>query len=197
MVAGQTGAAVLAAGLGSRFDGEEHKLLAAIGGVPLVDRTLSAVLASGLAPVAVVVSREDVAARVPRGFATLWNPDPAAGMAASLAIATGWAGEAGLDYLLVVLGDQPLIEAACLRALASAEESDLAIAAYAGRRGNPVRIRSTLFGRLPRTGESGARLLLGDSGLNIVEVECVGDNADVDTVADLERVSLRLLRREE
>ncbi len=197
MVAGLTGVAILAAGLGSRFDGSCHKLLAPVDGTPLVDRTFSAVSGSGLAPVAVVVSRADVAARIPYGFFTLWNRNPEAGMAASLALAAEWAAGAGVEFLLVVLGDQPLVQSACLRALAQERMSDLAIPVYSGRRGNPVRVRRSLLDRLPRIGDVGARLLFDDSSLDVVEVECTGDPLDVDTVADLERLSRRLSKREE
>ena len=47
-------AVVLAAGSGSRFDGEGHKLTAELDGVPIADRAVGAALAADIGPVIVV-----------------------------------------------------------------------------------------------------------------------------------------------
>ena len=108
----RVGAAVLAAGGGSRFStgpDAAHKLLAPWRGRPLVWAAAANAVASGLTPVWVVAGAVDLSGHLPDGVAVLSNPAWAEGQATSLQVAVQAARAAGLDALVVGLGDQPLI----------------------------------------------------------------------------------------
>ena len=78
---------VLAAGRGVRFGGDVPKPLLPFRGAPLLHHALAAASASGVGPVAVVVSDDRVAAAVPAGVEVLRNDVPEAGIASSLQVA--------------------------------------------------------------------------------------------------------------
>jgi CTP:molybdopterin cytidylyltransferase MocA len=180
-------AVVLAAGTGSRFGGAEgSKLLAACGGEPVVGRAIDAAVASGLA-VLVVHGAVDLAGLITeRGATPVANPRFAEGMATSLQAGLTAAGLAGFDAVVVGLGDQPGVLPATWAELARTA-SPIAVATYAGRRGNPVRLEASVWPLVPTTGDAGARELLRDRPDLVVEVPSRGTPADVDTPSDLER----------
>ncbi len=195
----EIGAVVLAAGRSSRFRAEggleASKLVALLGGKPLVRRAAEAALASRARPVVVVTghAREAVEAALaglPLAFAH--NPDFAGGLASSLKAGVA-ALPSGVAGALVLLGDMPRIEAALLDRLIDAFTArPLALAAapvHAGRRGNPVLLSRALFVALARLeGDEGARRLLREADpRRIVEVEVESDGVtlDIDTPGDL------------
>jgi molybdenum cofactor cytidylyltransferase len=187
-----TVAVLLAAGEGQRFrrsGGPTHKLHAAAGSGRVIDRSLGAMLDSGLAPAAVVVGAVDLGP-LPPEVAVLRNPDWADGMATSLAVALDWAEGLAADALVVGLADQPGVHPEAWRAVAAAPaEPPVAVATYAGRRGNPVRLARPVWPLLPRTGDQGARAVFRGRPDLVQEVPCEGSPDDVDTVEDLERWS--------
>ncbi len=195
----EIGAVVLAAGRSSRFraegGAETSKLVALLGGKPLVRHVAEAALASRARPVVVVTghAREAVEAALaglPVAFAH--NAQFASGLASSLHAGVA-ALPADVAGALVLLGDMPAIEAPWLDSLIdafAARPSALAVApVHAGRRGNPVLLSRALFAALARLeGDEGARRLLREadpSGIVELEVESDGVTLDIDTPGEL------------
>jgi molybdenum cofactor cytidylyltransferase len=179
-----TAAVVLAAGGGTRFTGGGHKLLEPLRGRPLVAWALEA--ASVLDDLLVVVGAVEVP--VPDGAVVVPNPRWAEGIATSLRAGVDEAARRGHAAVVVGLGDQPMVPADAWRAVA-ASTSPVAVATYAGRRGNPVRLAAEVWPLLPAAGDEGARVLMRERPDLVVEVACPGDPADVDTREDLARWS--------
>jgi molybdenum cofactor cytidylyltransferase len=194
-------AVVLAAGRGARLaassgDAGAHaavaKPLLEYRGRPLVVWALDAAVDSGLHPVVLVVGHEgDEVARVADAFdgvTVVPAPDWADGISQSLRAALeALAADLAVDAVCVGLADQPRVGAEAYRRVAAAAEAGaaLAVATYAGGRGNPVAIGRTLWpAARALTGDAGARQLMDE---RVVEVDCTGtgDPADVDTLDDL------------
>ena len=189
-------AVVLAAGEGSRFTASGgHKLLADLGGKPMIAWAVEAALDAGLAET-VVVEGAVALAEALRGAGLLGrvtlvrNERWSEGQAVSLARGLAVAGAAGATAAVVGLGDQPLIGAEAWRRLAAAPaEPPIAVATYGGRRRNPVRLGREIWGLLPIEGDEGARVLIRGRPDLVMEVPCPGEPADIDTVEDLRRWS--------
>lgn len=187
------GAIVLAAGAGRRFTasgGPGSKLVAAIGGEPMVAVVLEAALASGLAEVVLVQGAADLSGHAPAGVVVLDNRRWAEGMATSLQVGIDHARRQGHEAVVVGLADQPGVVADAWRALAAVPaEPPIAVATYGGRRGNPVRLHRAVWGLLPVTGDEGARSLIREQPDLVRAVPCTGEPFDVDTLEDLDRWS--------
>jgi molybdenum cofactor cytidylyltransferase len=182
-------ALVLAAGQSRRMGGP-NKLLAEIGGKPLVRRVTEQALASRAKPVIVVTGhqREKVEAALaglPVTFAH--NPDFAEGLSTSLK-----AGIAALpqetDAAVVCLGDMPQVDAALIDRLSDAFDAErgalIVVPTFEGKRGNPVVWARRFFPELAALhGDVGARHLIGAHADALVEVpaENRGVFLDVDT----------------
>ncbi len=180
-----TAAVLLAAGAGSRYLGDTHKLLAPWRGRLVVCHALEAVLDAGFEEIIVVDGAVDLADVLPVGRVTLLhNPAWSLGQAGSLRLAISAAERAGHDAVVVGLGDQPLIPTDVWRAVAGST-APLAVASYGGRRRNPVRLHRSLWPLLATEGDEGARSLMRSRPDLVTEVACDGDPADVDTVEDL------------
>jgi molybdenum cofactor cytidylyltransferase len=186
-------AVILAAGAGSRFaasGGEGPKPLAQLGGVALVDRVLVAVAGAGFDEVVLVDGSTRLDDRAAPGLQVLHNPRWAEGIATSLHAAVAYARDAGHGAIVIGLADQPGVTTDAWRAVAEApDEPPMAVATYAGRRGNPVRLAASVWELLPTGGDEGARSLMRDRPELVREVPCTGEPWDVDTVEDLERWS--------
>lgn len=189
---------LLAAGGGSRFDGG-HKLLAPLGGQPLVAWALHAVAAAGLDALVVVtgaVALDDVVAEVRGTRATVvHNPRWRDGQARSLQAGIAWCEAQGMGAAVVGLGDQPLVGEAAWRAVAAATHAPVVTATFAGRRRPPVRLARAVWPLLPRQGDDGARVLMRHRPDLVGEVACPGNPLDVDTPADLRMASGSPMRR--
>lgn len=174
-------AVLLAAGLGRRYRAADPslatKLVAPLGGVPLVRRVAEAAMASRARPVVVVTGHADGAVRaaldgLPLAFAH--NPDYAGGMASSLR--TGLTAlPASAAGALVLLGDMPSVTGALLDRLIAAFAAepglDAVVPIHERRRGNPALLGRNLFGpAMALDGDEGARRLL--SRARLAEVAC-------------------------
>ncbi|MBL1257513.1 NTP transferase domain-containing protein [Methylocystis sp. Sn-Cys] len=189
-------AIILAAGRGARFSADENKLLAPLDGQPLLRHVAETALASRASRVIVVTGHEqrEVAAALaglPVSYAH--NMDYASGLASSLRIGLAAAEQA--DGALILLGDMPAVSAPVLDALMTAFEAAPHCAAVVpvcqGVRGNPVLLARTLFPQLERLrGDEGARRLLRRvDGVVELSIDDPGILADVDTPADLVRLT--------
>jgi CTP:molybdopterin cytidylyltransferase MocA len=179
---------ILAAGAGTRF-GEEPKLLADLGGRPLLEHAIRAL--SGVPELQRVVvvlgsGAAGVMAAVDFGEAEpVICPEWRDGQSASLRC--GVSELEGAERVVVTLGDQPLIGPAVVGRVLAAADPPPARAVYGGRPGHPVVLGpAELRAVAELTGDRGARDLLDAAR----EVECgdLGSGRDVDTVSDLEAI---------
>lgn len=179
---------LLAAGEGSRFGGEGHKLLADFRGRPLVAWAAEALAAAGLDGCCAVTGAVNLEAVLdPLGLAVVHNPRWRAGQATSLRTGLEWCRSQGFGVAVVGLGDQPLVPAGAWRTVAAADVSPIVTATYGGRRRPPVRLDRSVWELLPAEGDEGARALMQRRPDLVGEVACEGDPADVDTPADIRR----------
>lgn len=187
---------LLAAGASTRFRAADPaaatKLVAELAGEPLVRHVARAGLAAGLQPLLVVTGFADAAVRaalagLPVSFAH--NPGFADGLAGSLRV--------GLEALppdclgaFVLLGDMPSVSAEAIGQIVSAfraaPHADAVVPLVNGRRGNPVLLARSLFGRACRlTGDEGARRLLAEAQLVEIPLDQPGLLEDIDDPAAL------------
>ncbi|HEU4411569.1 MAG TPA: molybdopterin-binding/glycosyltransferase family 2 protein [Polyangiaceae bacterium] len=184
----RVGAVVLAAGRSRRMG--DNKLLAELGGRPLVAHAVEALERAGVSPLVVVTGHEAErvrAALAGRGAAFAHNPDYAEGMSTSLRAGLAALGD-GVDGALVCLGDMPLVGPAHLRALVDAFEAEgaasICVPAFERKRGNPVLWPARHFAEMMALeGDAGARSLLDKYAADVhhVAVADAGVNVDVDT----------------
>jgi molybdenum cofactor cytidylyltransferase len=179
-------AIVLAAGRSTRMGGP-NKLLAEIGGKPLVRIAVEQALASRARPVIAVTGHECervVAALANLPVRLVHNPDFAQGLGTSLRV--GIAAVPGdVDGAIVCLGDMPQVDAPLIDRLIEAfdpEKGALVIVPTTdGQRGNPVLWARRFFPDLiVIEGDTGARHLIGRYGEAVVEVPVSGKGAFVD-----------------
>jgi molybdenum cofactor cytidylyltransferase len=184
---------VLAAGAGSRFagsGGEHPKPRAELHEVPLVLHVVRAALAGDLDEVVVVQGAVEVADLLPPEVIALENLRWEHGIATSLQVGLAHAAAEGHSAVVVGLADQPGVGPDAWRAVAGAPATPpIAVATYAGRRANPVRLAAPVWRLLPQDGDEGARVVMRERPELVREVPCTGDPWDVDTVEDLERWS--------
>jgi molybdenum cofactor cytidylyltransferase len=176
-------AVILAAGGGTRFEGPTHKLLAPLRGRPVYEWAIGAAVASGLT---VIVVTGAASLDLPDGVIEVHNPDWHEGQATSLRAGLRAADELhpAVDAVVIGLGDQPFVDPSSWSRLAAAP-SPIAIATYAGVRGNPVRLHRSIWDALPHQGDQGARSLIALRPELVGDVPCLGSAADIDTMEDL------------
>jgi len=178
-------AVVLAAGEGSRFRGDSHKLLAPLRGRPVVAWAYDHASSAGLDGVIVVAGAADVRPFLPADATVVDNPAWSCGQAGSLQVARRYAEVHGYDAMVIGLGDQPFVPAATWRLIGRSRE-DLVAAVLEGQRSPPVRIARSLWALLPDHGDEGARVLMRSRPDLLIEIACPGKPVDIDTVEDLQ-----------
>ncbi len=119
MTALRTAAVLLAAGRSLRHS-QPHKLYRHVHGMPLglhAARTVAELSPTAMVAVCSSATRELEADLTAVGFETVWNEDPARGLASSLAIGVRAAQHHMVDAILICLADMPFVTADHLRAL--------------------------------------------------------------------------------
>ena len=185
---------LLAAGGSSRLG--EPKQLLVHGGEPLVRRAARAALDAGAAPVFAVLGAEAAPVRRAldgmREVRTVVNAAWATGLASSLAAGIGAARDASeCDGVLVLLADQPLVDAASLRRLLDAfgGERRVVASSYAGTLGVPAVFgREHLDALCALQGDRGAGAWLRGRAAEVTPVPMDAAALDVDTAADVARL---------
>lgn len=193
-------ALVLAAGEASRFG--SNKLLAPLGGRPVLQHVLDAVAGAALEDVVVVLGREAdavEAAMAWRRERRVRNERPQDGLSSSLRVGLDAAVEVpGADAVLVVLGDQPALRPEVVRAILEAAASPSAASArfvrarYADDPApNPVLVRRSAWALAAGLdGDRGLGPLLAARPELVAEVPVPGANPDIDTPAELAALAL-------
>jgi molybdenum cofactor cytidylyltransferase len=195
-------AIVLAAGRSTRM-GAVNKMLAEIGGKPLVRIAAEQAVASLAQPVIVVTGheREKVEAAL-KGLPVrlVHNPDFSEGLGSSLRTGIAAVPEQA-DAAIVCLGDMPQVDAGLINRLIAAFDPDrgalVVVPSIEGRRGNPVVWSRRFFHDLMAIqGDIGARYLIGNYAEAVVEVPVGGEAAltDVDTPESLSAVKAEIKR---
>jgi molybdenum cofactor cytidylyltransferase len=195
-------AVVLAAGRSTRM-GAVNKLIAEIGGKPLVRIAAEQAIASRASPVIVVTGhqREKVEAALDGlPVRLVHNPDYAEGLGTSLKAGIA-AVPAEADGVIVCLGDMPQVDSALIDKLIAAFDPErgalVVVPSIAGRRGNPVLWSRRFFPDLMQIqGDIGARRLIGNYAEAVVEVPVAGEAAltDIDTPESFSAVKAEIER---
>ncbi|HVV60848.1 MAG TPA: molybdopterin-binding/glycosyltransferase family 2 protein [Pseudolabrys sp.] len=195
-------AVVLAAGRSTRM-GAINKLIAEIGGKPLVRIAAEQALASHASPVIVVTGHEkEKVEGALKGLDVRFvhNPDYAEGLGTSLKAGIAAVPE-NADGAIVCLGDMPQVDAALIDRLLAAFDPErgalVVVPTIDGRRGNPVVWARRFFHDLMAIGgDIGARHLIGSYVEAVAEVPVAGAAAltDVDTPESLSAVKAEIER---
>lgn len=172
---------VLASGRGERFlasGGTTHKLSALLANRPVLDHTVAAVQASGLA------------LHIERA------PHPGMGdaIAAAVRATQQRAGRAGW---LILPGDLPLVLPQTLQAVAEALcDHDVVVPVVRGQRGHPVGFAGRCGDALAAlTGDEGARAVVRQHRAQLLDVADEGCITDVDTLEALRQAETLFARR--
>lgn len=174
---------VLAAGRGERFaasGGKVHKLQALLAGKPVMEHTLAAVKASGLA------------------FHVIDSDPSRPGMGDS--IAAGVRATPDAACWLILPADLPLVSAQTLRAVAFAAPCAVLVPSYQGQRGHPVRFDAVCKENLLnfKGNQGAAQLIQARAAMNLVveiQLDDIGIVTDIDTLGDLQRAETLIRAR--
>ena len=192
---------LLAAGGSSRLG--RPKQLLVHEGEPLVRRAARAALDAGTGPVVAVLGAEADAVRAALdglpGVRTVVNERWATGLASSLAagigaVLAGAEGTGACDGVLVLLADQPLVDASALGRLLQAfgAEHRVVASSYAGTLGVPAVFGREHLAALQRLGgDRGAGAWLRERRAEVTAVPMDAAALDVDTAADVARLAAR------
>ena len=190
----RAGTVILAAGGSTRFGSPKQLLVHK--GESLVRAAAKAAIAAHASPVIVVLgaNRAQVAAELTRlrGVRTVVNEHWSTGLASSLAIGLRALMEiSGCDAVLIMLADQPGVDAAALKKLITAFGQDHRIVAsgYAGTVGVPAIFGCEHIKELMRiTGDKGAGQWLRDHVDQVTTVPLPEAELDIDTTHDADQL---------
>ncbi|MED5621352.1 nucleotidyltransferase family protein [Ideonella sp. BN130291] len=187
---------VLAAGKGSRFRGDSHKLEQDIGSGSVLASTLKNVLASRLPFLVVTTAPLEAATRrhvAARDVVVVPEANGSAMLGMGYSISAGVCARSDASGWLILPADMPLVQGATLVAVAQAlDHHPVAYAQHRGRRGHPVAFAAELYSELATlSGDEGARRLTARYPAYGVEVDDPGVLVDVDTLEDLSAVRAR------
>jgi molybdenum cofactor cytidylyltransferase len=185
---------VLAAGGGSRFAADSHKLAAPFsGGLSVLETTLGQAIASHLHVVVVTterfadLARQSVAARDVVVMPEV-GLDGSVGVGMGHSISAGVAVRPHAGGWLILPGDMPLVQPSTLVAVARLlDDHPVVYAQHRGKRGHPVGFAPELYSELLALGgDEGARRLIARYPAFGVELDDPGILIDIDTTDDLE-----------
>ena len=190
-----TGAVILAAGAGSRFGG--GKLLAGIGGRPILAHVVDAARAADLEPVVVVVPPGGELDALDLGAVRrVVNPNPAEGLSSSVRLGLrALEHDAEVGAAVILPADQPFVRAEVIRRLIEVATAHPATAFVAARYAadgapNPIHARRSAWRLADElAGDRGFGPLLGAHPELVDWVAVSGANPDIDTPEDLERLA--------
>jgi len=184
------GAVILAAGASRRYG--SPKQLVIVDGLTLLEHAIAAAAAVDLAPVVAVVpvwlSRP--ASLADERLRWIRNPFPERGMSLSLRLAFDALGDE-IGAALILLGDQPRVPEASIRAVIAARGHRPVVAARAsGILAPPVLLERSHF-RLVEglIGDIGLRKLLRDNPELVTAISVAAHPPDLDEPADLHRLA--------
>ncbi|MDW8205020.1 MAG: nucleotidyltransferase family protein [Cytophagales bacterium] len=179
--------AILAAGASSRMG--SHKALLDWNGQPLIVHAANIALEAGAADVAVITGAQYKA--VQQAVAALpvqavYSPHWQSGMAHSVATAAKWAHKQKAEGLLVMVCDQPFVNAELLRQIlqkAAASAAPIIACTYAnGTKGVPAWFDESFFEYLYQLkGDMGARKIIGQFADMVATVPFPEGEIDLDT----------------
>lgn len=176
---------LLCGGEGSRFQGKVNKLIHPLDGLVVVEYSLASMRDANFEFNIVVDGAVDIGSYLGEGIIHVHNPNWEEGMATSLQAGIAVARELKVESVIVGLGDQPGIPSSAWKAVGESHGRPIAVATYHMKRRNPVRLDSTIWDLLPRSGDEGARSIFRTYPELVEEVDCMGDPRDIDTLEDL------------
>ena len=181
----RTAAVILAAGASTRFG--SPKQLAPFGAGTVLEAVVGLARDGGLDPIVVVLPST---VPPPWGVIAVVNDAADEGMSRSLRVGLGAVPD-DASAALILLGDQPTVSSAVVAELVRARgDRPIVAARAAGLLGPPVLLERSIFAMAESTtGDQGLRDLIRGNRHLVTPIE-VGEHApDVDTPADLERLS--------
>ena len=187
-----TGIILLAAGSSSRLG--EPKQLVDWHGQPLLRHMASVAIGAGLGPVTVVLGANDEACREALGdlqLTTIHNPNWASGMGSSISSGLLSLIVQATDGVIVMLCDQPLVDAELLRSLKELSEDYYVVASrYDEQLGPPAFFSPEQYDSLlALDGAEGAKSII-NAETSVGWVEAPQAAVDIDTPEDLRAVGL-------
>jgi molybdenum cofactor cytidylyltransferase len=197
----RVGALILAAGSSRRMGGE-NKLLADVGGKPMVSHIAAAVAGADVAGVTVVTGHQDDLVKAALGDVDMvadyvHNPDYADGLSTSLRAGVAALSD-DIDGVVICLGDMPLVTAADINKLIHAfdpvEGRAICVPVSGRKRGNPVLWAKFFLAEMAAiSGDVGARHLLEQHADQVFEVPVSGEGVlmDIDTPERLAELRAR------
>jgi len=185
-----TGCVIMASGLGKRFGG--NKLLAYFGGEPLIYRAVR--VSEGLFQRYVLVTRHPEVAVLFKDAAELsvvLHSEPLR----SDTVRLGMAEMDGMDHVLFLQGDQPLLTRGSLERMLKESEyfpESIIRLSFRGEAGSPVLFPSWAFPELSALppGKGGSAVIKAHpDSVRLIEADFPGELLDADTPEELEYLS--------
>jgi len=183
------GCIVMASGRSSRFPG--NKLLANLGGEPVIEKTLSGLQSLDNLDLVVVTRYPEIQSiAVRKGLFCILHDEPVKSDTIRLGMEYG--ADRGWTGCMFVQGDQPLVHLDSYQALLQAfqKKPDRACRLYwHSQAGAPVIFPQNMFAALrTMTGDHGGNVLLNDKETTAVQASSPWELMDIDTKEDLDKM---------
>lgn len=184
----RVGVIILAAGESSRLG--KPKQLVAFRGRTLIRIAVKAALHSVCRPVVVTLgaNADQIRPEISLQARVVENPEWQEGMASSIRRGVE-AIEAEVDAVILMLCDQPLVDAEVLNRIAASSDAGLVAAQYDGTVGVPALFGREYFSELRALrGQEGAKKILFANEHRLARIPCPEAAVDIDTSADVQRL---------